>query len=263
MFVSLFITTFTITSILNPGGFVNHKISKWSRVLLYLPGWCIIMVLGANQRCIPMLDSLAPASPEQAEQQALASMLAEFDDTGVDARKIQYLQHRYAGFGKKESATLAGVKTGTVSNWMKFDPRMVLYDGLVSTGQRKQMRKDVLQEEWYKNFYLVLNRDGYILKKVHGLLDEDIWAYNTAGKLVKVKGSPPMTKEDWDYFTAMRKMYTPDAWDKIEKVVSGKGGDFNIDTFIVQTNQTHIENQQLNNGVQNGNSPASSNNNLR
>ena len=187
-------------------------------------------------------QGIAPAGPEQAENDAFASLIAEFDNAN-DARKIDYLKHRYAGFGKKDSATLAGVKLATANKWIKEDPRVTHFDNQVSTGKRKELRKDVLQEEWFRNFHLVIERDAYILRKVHGLLEEPFLDINMAGEQVTRTGSPPMTKRDWDYYSQMRKMYTPDAWASIEKVISGQGNVFNIAEFVLDlSNKTQINN---------------------
>ena len=187
-------------------------------------------------------QAIAPAGPEQAENDAFASLIAEFDNA-TDTRKIDYLKHRYAGFGKKDSATLAGVKLATANGWIKNDPRVAHFDNQVSTGKRRELRKDVLQEEWYRNFHLVIEQDAYILKKVHGLLEEPFLDINSAGEQVTRMGSPPMTKRDWDYFSQMRKMYTPDAWASIEKAVSGQDTIFNISEFVLNM----PTNQQINN----------------
>lgn len=189
-----------------------------------------------------VIDSISPANPEQGEGDAFTSLIAEFDDVGQDARKIDYLKHRYAGFNRKESATLAGVKLFTSNRWIKDDPRVARFDELVTTGKRRELRKEVLQEEWYRNFYRVLLRDGYVLKKVHGMLEEPYLEIDINGKQHTRMGSPPMTKQDWDYYSQMRKMYTPDAWSSIEKVISGQGGTFNINEFILNMGQ----NQQIN-----------------
>jgi transposase len=193
----------------------------------------------------------APASPEQAENEALLSILAEFDSDPADARKIDYLKNRYAGFRRKEAATLVGVSIITVNKWIKLDTRVARYDALVSTGKRREFRKDVLQEEWFRNFYLVLRRDEYILKKVHGLLEESYLEVTASGKQTRKVGSPAMRKEDWDYFAQMRKMYTPDAWASIEKVLAGSQGQLNIAEFIINI----ARNQQVVTG-QNGHDAA-------
>jgi hypothetical protein len=185
--------------------------------------------------------AIAPAGPEQAEYEALTSLIAEFDDA-ADARKIDYLKHRYAGFNRKESATLAGVKLPTSNKWLKEDPRVARFDELVSTGKRRELRKDVLQEEWFRNFALVMKRDAYILKKVHGLLEERVLDIDIHGARAWRTGSPMMTKSDWDEYTHMRKMYTPDAWASIEKAISGKGIEFNIAEFVLNM----PNNQQIN-----------------
>ncbi len=188
-----------------------------------------------------ILDALAPANPVEAENDAFISLVAEFD-AEQDARKIDYLKHRYAGFSRKESATITGVKVSTANKWIKEDSRVARFDELVSTGKRKELRKDVLQEEWYKNFYLVIKKDAYIIRKAHGLLEEPYLEVKADGTRVTKMGSPSMLKSDWDYWAQMRKMYTPDAWANIEKVISGKGGTFNIDEFVINLAQ----NQQVN-----------------
>ena len=190
-----------------------------------------------------IIEALTPANPVDAENDAFQSLVAEFDSE-QDARKIDYLKHRYAGFTRKESATITGVKASTANKWIKEDPRVARFDELVSTGKRKELRKDVLQEEWFKNFYLVIKKDAYIIRKAHGLLEEPYLEIKADGTRVQKMGSPSMLKADWDYFAQMRKMYTPDAWASIEKVISGQGGQFNIDQFVLNLAQ----NQQINVG---------------
>jgi hypothetical protein len=188
-----------------------------------------------------------PTSPEQVENDALLSMLGEFE-AETDARKLNYLKHRYAGFTRKESATLAGVKIATSNTWLKEDPRVKHYDDIVTSGQRKGFRKEILHTEWSRNFWMILKQDERILKKVHGLLEEDILDVDIHGKRVVRRGSPMMRKEDWDYFSQMRKMYTPEAWSAIEKVMAGNTGQFNIHDFILNIAGT----QQVNTGTQEG-----------
>ena len=107
-------------------------------------------------------SAVTPVNDAGAENDALVSLMAEFSESG-DTTKVSYLKHRYAGFTRKEAATLAGVKITTTNKWLKEDSRVAHFDNLVSTGKRRELRKDVLQEEWFRNFYLVLERDKYIL----------------------------------------------------------------------------------------------------
>ena len=198
--------------------------------------------------------SLPTPGPES-ETQALESILRGFDADGQDKRKVDYIRHRYAGFTRKESGMLAGVTITTVNKWLKEDPRTKEADLIVSTGQRQGLRREVMQEEWFRNFYLVLQRDAYLLKKAHGLLEEQVLERNSKGQLVRKLGSPPMQKQDWDYFSQMRKMYTPDAWGAIEKAISNQGVQFNVAEFILNLAQT----QQVNmNGARSTNGTARS-----
>lgn len=190
-----------------------------------------------------MLSQLNPPStPEQAETEALRSMMEEFTQDGADLNKVTYLKHRYAGFTRKESALLIGLTLTTVNGWIKKDTRVAEYELTMSTGKRRELRKGVLEEEWFRNFYLVLQRDAYVLKKVHGLLEEPYQEMRADGSTVTRHGSPAMRKEDWDQYTQLRKMYTPDAWATIEKVLSGQSGTFNIAELIL--NMSH--NTQVN-----------------
>ena len=188
------------------------------------------------------INTLTPVDSTQDENQTLTAMLSEFDGDGKDAEKVDYLKHRYAGFNRKESATLAGRTITTINKWLKEDSRVASMDLIVGTGQRREFRREVLTEEWFRNFYLVLQRDGYILKKVHGLLYEEILETSTtsASGYKKGMGSPPMQKADWDYFAQMRKMYTPDAWASIEKAISKDSGQVDITSLILNLTQQNI-----------------------
>ena len=189
------------------------------------------------------LNGLLPslASAPEAESKSLEFVLQQFDVDGQDKRKVDYLRHRYAGFTRKESGGLAGVTIHTVNQWLKQDSRMGDADLSMVTGLRKELRREVLQEEWYRNFYLVLQRDAYVLKKVHGLLEEPILEQTGRG-MVRKTGSPPMQASDWKYYSEMRKMYTPESWAAIEKALSKQGNQFNIAELIL--NLGH--NQQVN-----------------
>ena len=189
-----------------------------------------------------ILEHALPAPGPEAETNTLEAMLHGFDADGQDKRKVDYLRHRYAGFTRKESGKLAGVTITTVNKWLKEDPRTKEADLLVSTGQRQGLRKEVLQEDWFRNFYLVLQRDSYLLRKSHGMLEEVVWERAANGTMVRRLGSPPMQKQDWEYFSQMRKMYTPDAWAAIEKAISKQGVQFNVAEFILNLAQT----QQVN-----------------
>jgi hypothetical protein len=191
---------------------------------------------------------MASGSPAQAESNALMSMLTEFSGVGTDTRKLDYLKNRYAGFGQREAAKLSGVTLPTVNKWRKDDPRVAHYDDEVTTGSRKELRKEVLQGEWFRNFWLVLKRDQYILSKVHGLLNEPYLEVTADGHHIRKMGSPSMRKEDWEYFSQMRKMYTPDAWASIEKVIGGGSGQFDIAQFVLNMANNQIIVQAPTNG---------------
>ncbi len=184
---------------------------------------------------VMVLDTMKPNTPEQAEVEALESLLSTFDNEGADERKMAYLKHRYAGFTKKESAIMINIKPATIAGWRKDDARFVEFDDIVVTGKRKEFRKEVLSQEWHRNFYLVITQDSYILRKAHGLLEEvDVTDIAPDGTLFHRRASPPMTKADWDYFHSMRKSYTPQAWEQVEKILSGNTGTtFNINEFVV------------------------------
>lgn len=188
------------------------------------------------------IDALAAIDTTQAENQALEVMFSEFDPDSHDNHKVAYLRNRYAGFTRKEAGVLAGVRIGTVNKWLKEDERVTRMDAVVSTGRRQEFRKEILQEEWYRNFYLVLHRDAYVLRKVHGLLEEPYLEVSAKGVLKRKLGSPPMQKQDWDYYSQMRKMYTPDAWASIEKALTTRDTQFNIAGLILNLAQT----QQVN-----------------
>ncbi len=180
-----------------------------------------------------------PANPEQAELQALGALIADFEGDGQDSKKLEYLKHRYAGFRRSEAAVLTDVKLSTINRWIKNDPRVAHFDNLVSTGNRRELRKEVLEEEWYRNFHLVILQDAHILKKASGLLEEEVTEILPNGKTRRVTICPPMTKADWDRFGQMRKMYNMDAWATIEKVVKGEDKNFNIASVIMNIQNNH------------------------
>ena len=214
-------------------GSVNHRTQYHTPGLTLDVALCYIIYM--------TLDTVTPASPEKAETIALGTVMGEFTTNGADPQKIEYLQHRYAGFNMKDSGTLAKVSIRTINKWIRDDPRVERFDKMVTSGERKGLRKSVLEEDWYRNYYLIMQRDAYIARKAMGLLEEPVLEYDANGGLTKTTtGSPPMTKEDWNYFGQMRKMYTPEAWSTIEKVISGQSEGFNISKFVFE-NMGHVQ----------------------
>jgi hypothetical protein len=161
---------------------------------------------------------------------------AQHDD--ANERQVKYLQMRYMGFTKSECRDRAKIKQSTLNIWRHDDDFRMLDDQAVAT--QKEIRDQIVEYRWFRNLYLVMERDEYVLKKANGMLDEEYVDYDDDGRALLTRGSPPMSKEDWDYFHKMRAMYTPQQWSTIEKKFTEKAGDFNITQFIT--------NMQVNSG---------------
>ena len=191
-----------------------------------------------------IIDQVTPDGPEQATLEALGSLIADFEGDGQDESKLTYLKHRYAGFKHREASILTGVKQSTIKRWLRDDARLAHYETQITTGNKRGLQREVFQEEYFRNYHLVMQRDTYILKKVHGLLEEKVIEVMPGGKHRETVISPPMRDKDWEEYAAMRKTYSPEAWKTIESVAKGQDGEFNIHTLILgigqqQVNVTH------------------------
>lgn len=180
---------------------------------------------------------VTPETSEQAEIEALGALIADFEGDGQDENKLTYLKHRYAGFRQREAAVLTGIKTSTIKRWIKDDPRVAHFDNQVSTGNRRTLRREVLQEEFFRNFHLAVQHDAYLFKKANGLLQETVTEVLPDGRRKQTVISPPMTKVDWEQYNQIRKFYTVEAWNTVEKVAKGQTTELTIDQLILNIAQ--------------------------
>ncbi len=173
------------------------------------------------------------------ENAAVAGILPYYARENTNTNLRQFLEHRYAGFSRAEAAKLIGLTIQTINKHLKDTEGFREADEICSTGQRAELKKQVISGVFSRNMWLVMLQDHKILKKAHGLLEEDYVAFDDEGRPYKTFGSPPMEESDWDYFHKMRKLYSFDQWQIVEKLLAGdtKSEDFSIQNFVMNIQQ--------------------------
>lgn len=149
-------------------------------------------------------------------------------------RRVDYLQMRYMGFTRDESRLHVKVTRNTISRWRSDDDFSYLDDQAVAA--HKDIRDQIVEFKWFRNMYLLMTKDEQILMKANGMLEETYLDHDESGRIVEKYGSPPMDKEDWDYFNKMRAMYSLQQWSVVQKQFKEENPSFNITNYIMNRN---------------------------
>jgi len=169
--------------------------------------------------------------------QTLLPVFSDRDDSAK--RRAEYLQNRYMGFSRTESRKLVGVSDATVSIWRRNKEFKQLDD--IGVARVADVKKEIVQFNFLRNLHLVMTKDQYVLKKANGLLEEKYVDFDDEGRAFDAVGSPPMDKDDWDYFHRMRRMYTLAEWNVMEKLLKGEEPkEFNINQLILNQDNRQV-----------------------
>jgi len=120
-----------------------------------------------------------------------------------DGKKTLYLSYRVCGFAPREAYKLANVTQRTVMRWRKVDPEFKALDTHKLPAVRKQLGADFTQMEFLRNFRLLLKKDFDVIMKL------------IQGKV--------LSKLDQKYLGQMRKLYSPQQLEVLQRVLSGGG----------------------------------------
>lgn len=130
-----------------------------------------------------------------------------------DDDKAKYLGYMACGFSIREALRMVKKSKQTLSTW-RHDPIFVSLEDRVPEF-RKELSKEYVEIEFFRNFRLVLEKDYRVLMDS---LDKD-----------KV-----LAKEDNDYLLRLRSQYSPQQLSLLEAVVSDSGDGWNFARWVSQ-----------------------------
>ena len=131
-----------------------------------------------------------------------------------DDNRARYLGYLACGFMPEEALYMLGLTMSWLEG-VRAEDDFSTYE-LQVPEIRKQLSKEYMEIDFFRNFRMVLAKDEMVLKTSLGMLkDED-------GEVVQMK------PYDQQYLLKMRSTYTPQQLQIIEQVIRGTGGDFNF-----------------------------------
>lgn len=145
-----------------------------------------------------------------------------------DDNRARYLGYLACGFSPEESLYMLGLK----SDWLEEQRQ----DSQFSTFElqvpeiRKELSKEYIELDFFRNFRMVLEKDYRILRDALG-----------------INGDGLMTSQDHQYLLKMRSAYTPQQLQILEQVMQGVGEDgWNFAKWVKQNQGKIIEVSQIN-----------------
>ncbi len=154
--------------------------------------------------------------PDAPEPVAIASSLIPYDR---DDEKAMYLGYRACGFSVREALQLIQRSKAWLSG-ARHDEKFLNLENRIPE-IRKDVSKEYVEIEFFRNFRLVLEKDYQVLQKSLGLVQE----LNEETGQMQVAH---LTPSEASYLIRMRAQYTPQQLGIIEVVVKGSanGEDF-------------------------------------
>lgn len=129
-----------------------------------------------------------------------------------DDPRARYLGYMSCGFTVREALRLVGRTKSTLSFW-RLDDSFVSLENRIPEF-RKELSKEYIELEFFRNFRLVLEKDYIILTK--SLTNEE------------------MTRQEHDYLIKLRSQYTPQQLQILEAVATGSDSGFNFARFVAE-----------------------------
>jgi len=154
---------------------------------------------------IDIVDNHPDGTPEL----SIASALIPW---GRDDERALYLGCRASGMSVRES--LNWIKRS--KPWLslqRHDPKFVDLETRIPEF-RRDLAKEYVELETYRNYRFVLERDRQVLEKA-------------------VKGAEPLTRNEQEYLIKLRTMYTPAQLQILESMVKGGQNGFNFTDFVM------------------------------
>ncbi|KKK64858.1 hypothetical protein LCGC14_2979970 [marine sediment metagenome] len=135
-----------------------------------------------------------------------------------DDEKAKYLGYLSSGLSVREALHMIDRS----KTWLSLARRDSVFKDLERRVPefRKELSKEYVELEFFRNFRLLLEKDHRVLKAAL-FPDKD-----AEGKVI------PMSMQDHNYLLKLRSQYTPQQLQILEAIVSGSGDGFNFARFM-------------------------------
>lgn len=134
----------------------------------------------------------------------------------LDDEKALYLGYRASGLSIRETCRMIGRSKQWLS-WCRNDPKFKELEGRIPE-YRRDLAKEYIELEFFRNFRLTLEKDYRILLKS---LHEPVL----------------MTKADTDYLLKMRSQYSPQQIQILEAIVKGDGSGMDFAKWVAENQE--------------------------
>ena len=144
-----------------------------------------------------------------------------------DDNRARYLGYLACGFMPEEALYMLGL----TMSWLEEVRQEVEFSQyeLQVPEIRKELSKEYIELDFFRNFRLVLEKDYRVLRTSLGLEVDDT--------------GEPVTMKPYDqqYLLKMRSNYTPQQLQIIEQVISNTGGDFNFAQWVKENQDSVVK----------------------
>lgn len=148
-------------------------------------------------------------NPKGVAETSIASTIIPYD---FDDEKALFLGYRACGLSVRETLNMIKRSKAWLSG-CRLDPKFKELEGKIPEFQ-KELGKDYIRLEFFRNFRLVLEKDHRILKK------------SLSGEI--------LTKNEHDYLIKMRSQYSPAQIQILESVAGKADGGFDFAKFVAE-----------------------------
>lgn len=135
-----------------------------------------------------------------------------------ESNRAMYLGYRASGLSVREALHMID-RSPTWLSLARRDSTFVDLENRIPEF-RKELSKEYVELDFYRNFRLLMEKDHRVLKSSLGLNKDEN------------DNVIPISKQDHDYLLKMRSMYSPQQWQILESIVSGGGEGFNFAKFV-------------------------------
>lgn len=129
------------------------------------------------------------------------TLLARIPLMAGSSKKAAYLAFRATGFTIGKACDLAGTTRQSIQNWRNSDPVFRMWEQEKLHELQSHVGYDVIKFDFLRNMKLLLHQDMTIIAKAMMGLDE-------------------LSQREWEQYKNVRKMYTPNDWLALEKILA-------------------------------------------
>ncbi len=170
-----------------------------------------------------VLDSSVP------KEVAIAGALIPYSR---DDEKAKYLGYLACGFSVREALHAVDRAKSSLSAWRHDSTFTDLENRIPEI--RKELAKEYIELEFFRNFRLALEKDYRVLSK--SLNPDKRAIFDDDGHVVGTEETP-LSRQDHEYLMKLRSQYNPQQLQILEAIVSGTDSGFNFARWVSENQE--------------------------